>query len=628
LAAKFTELTKLIKVVFKFFLGFSMTLRLAPALCIGVFVAGCGGASSTANTGGNLSTVTLSGTAAIGAPISNTVLQVKCLGTTEGVVAGTTTTGADGRYAIALVGARKPCLLELTTTNGLVLHAVSNDLTGIANITPLTEALAGSVLNQQDLSVLFQNLDSTLLEGIKAKVTAASVSAAWDSVKAALVSKGLDVTGVTSEPTIATLSASSIGQGNAYDALLDSINALSLPSGSLYQMAGGSQFVKMDENGAALAIQAAQWADSGTSKRGTSWDCVLDNKTGLYWEVKRNDPNHRRYQGHLYSWYDPARWLDDLSSTPTKSVFVNITGGSAGFEDSGILNSCKGVSNAGKCNTQSYVDAVNSSALCGFRDWVVPDAYTLQGLLKDTVRGPMIDTDFFPNTLSSSGSSISYWSGSPSANNSAYAWHVNFSSGRVEDGLKSSARPVRLVRGVVATEVNRDQLKTCDSSLSSSEKPPLTNIPASRPDTRYTVNDSTVIDKLTGLEWQRCVLGLSGTSCDQGSAATRTLADAKHDAETAGNGWRLPTRNELSGLVERKCTSRFLRGIVSSDDKNVDGALNLNAFPQSTGTTTVWSSTPNASFTEDTWFVNFYNGFVGFITNTSALNVRLVRETP
>ena len=39
-----------------------------------------------------------------------------------------------------------------------------------------------------------------------------------------------------------------------------------------------------------------------------SWTMVRDNVTGLIWEVKVNDPNHLRHQGHSYTWYntDPA----------------------------------------------------------------------------------------------------------------------------------------------------------------------------------------------------------------------------------------------------------------------------------------------------------------------------------
>ncbi len=603
-----------------------MILRTTLVFCLCALIVACGGASGSSDAALAPASVSLSGTAATGAPIANTVLQVKCLGSTGLVATGTTTTDSDGRYVIAMAGAQKPCLLELTAASGAVLHAVSNDLTGVANITPLTEALAGAVLNQQDLSALFTGLDASLLSAIEKKVNAITVSAAWTTVRAALASKGLDVAGITTEPTTATLSASAVGQGNAYDKLLDDINTLSLPPANLYLMAGGSTFVKLDGTGTALAIQAGDWVDGGSAARGSAWDCVHDTKTGLYWEVKRNDPTHLRHQGHLYSWYDPAQWLDDKLSTPTNPVYVNITGGSSGSESSGILNSCKGVANAGKCNTSSYVDAVNSSALCGFRDWVVPDADTLQGLLKDTPAGPMIDSNFFPNTRSGTVSDIAYWSSSPSANNTAYAWHVSFGSGVVEDGLKSSARPLRLVRGVAATTVNRKSLITCDSALSGTANPPLTNIPASRPDSRYTVTDTTVLDQINGLVWQRCVMGVSGAQCDQGNPARRTLADAVLDAQSVGNGWRLPTKNELASLVERKCSSRFVRGTLGALDKNVDGALNLTTFAQPKYTTTVWSSTPNAAYSGQTWIVNFYNGFVSYTGNTETLNVRLVRK--
>ncbi len=542
------------------------------------------------------------------------------------MVTGTTTTGSDGSYTIAVAGAQRPCLLELSTSDGSLLHAVSNDLTGIANITPLTEALAGAVLNQRDLAALYASLDVALLEGIKTKVTPASVDAAWNTIKADLVGQGVDVSDITNEPTTATLSASATGQGNAYDKLLDDIGALNLSASNLYQMAGGSSFVKLDSTGTPLPIQAGDWSDSGSAARGTSWDCVQDTASGLYWEVKRNDLNHLRHRGHLYSWYDTSRWENEALSTPTLKAYVSTTGGSAGSESTGILNSCKGVANNSKCNTSTYVDAVNSVGICGFKDWVLPDAYTLQTLVKDRPRGPMIDSNFFPNTLLGTSTDIAYWSSSASANNSAYAWHVSFSTGRVEDGLKSSARPILLVRGgAAAPAVTRNSLLTCDSSLSGGANAPLTTIPTSRPDSRYTIAGATVQDSITGLTWQRCVMGSSGAQCDQGSPARRTYADALLAAQAAGSGWRLPTRIELSSLVERKCSSRLVRGVDGSLDTTVDGALNLTVFPQPT-VTSVWSSTTGGSGASQAWYVNFFNGFVDYTDASQLLNVRLVRS--
>jgi hypothetical protein len=55
---------------------------------------------------------------------------------------------------------------------------------------------------------------------------------------------------------------------------------------------------------------------------------------------------------------------------------------------------------------------------------------------------PTIWSAAFPNTPQSS-----FWSSSPSANNSNFAWYVNFYNGYVSNGSKNYQKYVRLVRG-------------------------------------------------------------------------------------------------------------------------------------------------------------------------------------
>jgi len=95
--------------------------------------------------------------------------------------------------------------------------------------------------------------------------------------------------------------------------------------------------------------------------------------------------------------------------------------------------------------------------------------------------------------------------------------------------------------------------QTCSANISS----------FTAPDSRYTDNsDGTVTDKRTGLMWKQCSEGLTtnASACDSGSAATFTWLEAMRQAQTVNSesfagheDWRMPNRNELASLVERRC---------------------------------------------------------------------------
>jgi hypothetical protein len=172
----------------------------------------------------------------------------------------------------------------------------------------------------------------------------------------------------------------------------------------------GFSFTKIDASGNALPASAA------------SWDCVLDNVTGLMWEVKTDDGGLRD-KDWTYTWYN----ADSAAN-----------GGSAGTANSG---SCYDSSN---CDTEKYVAQVNDVAnggICGYSDWRMPSQEELQSIADMSRVSPAIDTNYFPNTLSSW-----YWSASPVASNSGLAWLVNFYYGDDGWGDKGYAVYVRLVR--------------------------------------------------------------------------------------------------------------------------------------------------------------------------------------
>ncbi len=137
------------------------------------------------------------------------------------------------------------------------------------------------------------------------------------------------------------------------------------------------------------------------------------------------------------------------------------------------------------------------------------------------------------------------------------------------------------------------------------------NIPLTRPDSRYeavaaaTPPGSEVRDKVTGLVWQRCVVGMvwNGTTCTGTASALKWQAalDAARTttASTAATGraatWRAPNIAELFSLADRAC---------------YDPAINTTWFP-TTASDIAWSSSPIS--VNMAYGVDFTNGFRGTI---------------
>lgn len=179
----------------------------------------------------------------------------------------------------------------------------------------------------------------------------------------------------------------------------------------------GFDFTKLNVNGDEQDVDA------------TEFSCVRDNVTGLVWEIKTTDGGLRDFE-NTYSWYaeeDNGGAEGDLNGSATSCTLTN-------------------------CNTEDYIDAINTDGLCGFYDWRLPTHQELMSLIHfGRTEVPRVDTHYFPNAGDDLADELWYWTAQPSADGvsgdaAQNAWAIDFISG-VDNFLnKSSASYVRLVR--------------------------------------------------------------------------------------------------------------------------------------------------------------------------------------
>ena len=114
---------------------------------------------------------------------------------------------------------------------------------------------------------------------------------------------------------------------------------------------------------------------------------------------------------------------------------------------------------------------------------------------------------------------------------------------------------------------------------------------------RYEVRDDTVLDHQTGLVWQREHSG------------PMTWDKAMSYAANLGDGWRLPTIEELIGLIE------YTRVRLASS---------FPAMPP----TFFWSSSSCAGGAAYAWYVSFILGNGYYLDKSGTYCVRCVRRGP
>ena len=147
----------------------------------------------------------------------------------------------------------------------------------------------------------------------------------------------------------------------------------------------GGQYVRAVRSG--MVRQTNEFVNNGD---GT----VTDARTGLMWEQKTNDegPNDKDLD---FTWSEALSWIAFL----------------------------------------------NASDYLGYSDWRLPNIRELASIIDFSRHIPSIDTNFFPNTQTSS-----YWSSTTDLFPVSNAWNVFFGSGDISWNSKSGKRYARAVR--------------------------------------------------------------------------------------------------------------------------------------------------------------------------------------
>ncbi|TMO57991.1 hypothetical protein CWC21_01695 [Pseudoalteromonas phenolica] len=337
-------------------------------------------------------------------------------------------------------------------------------------------------------------------------------------------------------------------------------------------------YTKLDTQGQPLSVNAAQW------------QCVRDNVTGLVWEVKSpGNTGGIQDSSFSYSWYDES--LPDYSTADNGECDDN-------------------------CDSQSYLNKLNTQKVCGFDDWRLPNKIELQDLVHYGNSQPSIDRDFFPNTQVGF-----YWTQNIDTDDTNSVWSVGFGTGRVAGGLSSEPKYIRAVRGEqnlygIGEVVSEAEKLITNRQVFAGNQRCSERVSFSAPSTRYLQDEQgNVFDKQTGLIWKRCVAGLSGSECKDGSAEQLDWQQAYeyvaklNDANT-GSKWRLPSIKELQANNELACE---------------EPALNPFVFPN-VPMGQVWSGTPHNKFEDSSYNYEYRNSIIFYNNRTVKHYVHAVKN--
>jgi hypothetical protein len=235
---------------------------------------------------------------------------------------------------------------------------------------------------------------------------------------------------------------------------------------------------------------------------------------------------------------------------------------------------------------QDGIDYCDNLNFAGHDDWRLPEIRELESIIDYTSYSPAIDSTAFPADPNGS-----FWSSSSDVYEPNFlTWNVTFGSGNVSTSVRPNTFAVRCVRGGPLV------IGSFESSVIS--------------------GDRIIKDTTTGLVWQGCPAGQSGSDCSTGSTTRYNWRDALNYCDNLTwadySDWRLPNVNELVLIV---------------DFTKHDPAIDSTAFPATAGDR-FWSSSSVFSYTDYAWYVGFDWGGVGNDNKTREGDVRCVRGGP
>ena len=184
----------------------------------------------------------------------------------------------------------------------------------------------------------------------------------------------------------------------------------------------GFSFTRLQANG-------DEYTDSGIYSS-DPWSCVLDNVTGLIWEVKTDD-------GTVYDKDNSYTW-GGIGAMGRDSNSIN----KGIYYDSDYF----AANNLADSSWDTLVNTANGDSLCGYSDWRIPTIHELLSIVDFSYPGAddaniNIDKSFFPNTYNNR-----YWSSIPDSYDNTRARIISFSTFEFFNSSRGSSRRVRLVR--------------------------------------------------------------------------------------------------------------------------------------------------------------------------------------
>lgn len=243
-------------------------------------------------------------------------------------------------------------------------------------------------------------------------------------------------------------------------------------------------------------------ADPALGSNPDDWACVIDNVTGVWWEVKT--ATGLRARSKTYTNYSPT------------------------YDPLGQFRSAT--------DAEGYVSRVNQSMLCGHDDWGLAHTSRVQSVFDygfTTDGQTRLDPVFLPNFMPGY-----YWNNSPNPTSTTTAFAVDYLTGTTVNTMSRDEKHY--------AQVLRNSKARWDPNGHY----------------QYSPDGAQVHDTTTNalLIWRRCVEGMSwtGTGCTGTPLLfthEQSLQWAMQQAAATGQPWRVPSVKEQNWLVQRTINS-------------------------------------------------------------------------